>query len=529
MAASAPASLPATGSGAGGSLAIRAIQGTKGGPAVTGDHVLVTLYSQGEPMREVDTHLDATGVLVLEDLPLVQPLQAEIAISHGGADYEEVSPVLDAAHPQQIVDVTVYETTDQAPAWEVRMRHVMVQPTPQGLQVMEMLAIHNPSDHAWLAPPDSEGVRASLRLPLPPGAREVELAGAFRPCCDRISDTEVTHIHPLAPGLSQFRLAYVVPAHEGKARLAIIAPALVRNQMLFLPEDAQDATVEGLASLGVLQMAQAHMQTFKGQDLPAGQRTMLLVPHLPAAPVVGAAPSASRWPRWLAIGGGVLLAGLCLVVWFKPRTRRREAPGSEGRRAVTCPTTHPGPLPAACDAPSPAVRAQGLCQSFDGRYALREVDLEIAPGSRVALVGANGAGKSTLLRILSLLSAPSAGRLQLFGQPAAPVRRRPRLRRRLGLIAHQPMLYRDLTVRENLAFFAGLYGLRQAAGADRRAAGAGGHAPARRAARADAQPRHGAAGGHRPGPGPRPGPAAGGRTIRRPGRPLQPGPAIAAE
>jgi ABC-type multidrug transport system ATPase subunit len=105
-----------------------------------------------------------------------------------------------------------------------------------------------------------------------------------------------------------------------------------------------------------------------------------------------------------------------------------------------------------------AVRAVGLSKWIDERVILSGLDVGIASGQFVALLGANGAGKSTLLKILSTLMAPSGGTLELFGRPAVPRNATP-LRARIGLVGHQSMLYRDLSARENLEFFGRLYGV----------------------------------------------------------------------
>ena len=103
----------------------------------------------------------------------------------------------------------------------------------------------------------------------------------------------------------------------------------------------------------------------------------------------------------------------------------------------------------------PAVATADLCLSIDEMPILRDVSIEIPAGVSVALLGANGAGKSTLLRVLGTLTPPSAGRLDLFGRTVGP--QAAAIRGRIGIIAHQPMLYRDLSARENLEFFARLY------------------------------------------------------------------------
>ena len=101
------------------------------------------------------------------------------------------------------------------------------------------------------------------------------------------------------------------------------------------------------------------------------------------------------------------------------------------------------------------VRAQAVVKMFGATRALAGVDLTLEAGRVTVIEGPNGAGKSTLLDILSLLSRPTRGSLR-FGEHDA-WRERESLRRYLGVLGHAAMLYPDLSGRENLAFFAGLY------------------------------------------------------------------------
>ena len=93
------------------------------------------------------------------------------------------------------------------------------------------------------------------------------------------------------------------------------------------------------------------------------------------------------------------------------------------------------------------VVAHGLSKTFGSFVAVEGVDLEIAPGEVVGLVGANGAGKTTLIRVILGLLAPTAGRIRLFGEPHSR-----ELRRRIGYVPQSLGLYRDLTAAENLEF-----------------------------------------------------------------------------
>ncbi len=101
------------------------------------------------------------------------------------------------------------------------------------------------------------------------------------------------------------------------------------------------------------------------------------------------------------------------------------------------------------------IHIEGLQKRFGHTWVLRDVNLEIASGQCVCLFGPNGAGKSTLLRILATLSAPSGGRVTIGGCDLQ--RDATQVRRLIGYVAHQPMLYADLSAEENLIFFARLY------------------------------------------------------------------------
>ncbi|HEY3727172.1 MAG TPA: ABC transporter ATP-binding protein [Solirubrobacteraceae bacterium] len=105
----------------------------------------------------------------------------------------------------------------------------------------------------------------------------------------------------------------------------------------------------------------------------------------------------------------------------------------------------------------PAIELRGLARYFGERVALSGVSVRVRPGATLAVLGRNGAGKSTLLRILATLLRPHAGEVAVFGE-ALP-RRGFAVRARLGLLAHEPLLYRELTGRENLEYHARLHGV----------------------------------------------------------------------
>jgi heme exporter protein A len=105
----------------------------------------------------------------------------------------------------------------------------------------------------------------------------------------------------------------------------------------------------------------------------------------------------------------------------------------------------------------PVVAVAGLRRDFGERVAVDGVSVELAAGQSLVVLGPNGAGKTTLLRVLATLLRPSAGEVRVLG--CSLPREAWKLRGRVGYLGHEPLLYRDLTGRENLRFNARLHGL----------------------------------------------------------------------
>jgi len=117
----------------------------------------------------------------------------------------------------------------------------------------------------------------------------------------------------------------------------------------------------------------------------------------------------------------------------------------------------PGTLGTRLVAETPAIELRGLSRHFGERVALRDVSVQVAARTTLAVLGRNGAGKSTLLRILATLLRPHSGEAIVLGE------RLPRgafsIRAKVGFVGHEPLLYRDLDGRENLRYHARLRGI----------------------------------------------------------------------
>jgi heme exporter protein A len=114
-------------------------------------------------------------------------------------------------------------------------------------------------------------------------------------------------------------------------------------------------------------------------------------------------------------------------------------------------------MPPSQEKAGPAISVAGLRRDYGDRPALEGVGLDLAAGASLVVLGPNGAGKTTLLRILATLLRPSGGEVSVLGCSLPDEAWK--LRGRIGYLGHEPLLYRDLSGRENLRFGARLYGI----------------------------------------------------------------------
>ena len=104
-----------------------------------------------------------------------------------------------------------------------------------------------------------------------------------------------------------------------------------------------------------------------------------------------------------------------------------------------------------------ALQVERLARHYGEREALSDVSLSLQKGQTLVVFGPNGAGKSTLLRVLATLLRPHAGTVRVLGKSLPEEAWA--VRGRIGLLGHEPLLYRELSARENLRYHARLHGI----------------------------------------------------------------------
>ena len=103
----------------------------------------------------------------------------------------------------------------------------------------------------------------------------------------------------------------------------------------------------------------------------------------------------------------------------------------------------------------PAIDVQGVSKAYGRSIALNKLDLQVQWGNILTIFGPNGSGKTTLIKLLATLSRPDTGTIGIAGLD--PRRYGSHVRRQIGVLTHDPLLYDDLTARENLRFAARMF------------------------------------------------------------------------
>lgn len=255
---------------------VNAVQSTKGAAPIGVAPATLEFFFDNQSAKKIEFQLNEKGSATVKADAIPSGAQPVLTVKHQTVDYHAVGTPVDAARPQSRIDVGVYETTEQVPAWTVKMQHVMLQPNADGVGVMEMIALENPTDRSWVGTLSEDGKRTTFKLPLPPGAKDVQLLQGFHDCCVEWVGNEIVNRMALTPGTGQYRLAYTIPYTDGHSTLAFKTPAPVEHLMVFLPDGAK-ASVKGLEDIGSQKMGDKSIHAFTGTKIPAGQEVQLIV------------------------------------------------------------------------------------------------------------------------------------------------------------------------------------------------------------------------------------------------------------
>ena len=320
-----PGTMPATGAGAVGTISIQAVQRTKGGPAIGEDNVTILLIQpndeNGRPPepKTIKIKLDKQGKADLKNLSLQTMFKPQVFVDHAGVLFDAAGEAMGADYPpSQKITVTVYETTTEAPKWELEKRVLKIKPSADGLEVVEMLVLNSPSDRVWMGNANAQGKRSWVVLSLPPEAYDV---------VQQLDDLDVVDGKlisdaPMHPGQTPpISINYKLPVKDGRATLNLEATVPVKSVTILMPHDKSTLQGQGVQPGPMYNMGEP-VRSFNAPPMEAGQHQFLTISNLvlPAA-VADTNASSSYLPRILVYIGGGLIVVLCIVMMIRPRKK----------------------------------------------------------------------------------------------------------------------------------------------------------------------------------------------------------------
>ncbi len=102
-----------------------------------------------------------------------------------------------------------------------------------------------------------------------------------------------------------------------------------------------------------------------------------------------------------------------------------------------------------------SIEIDGISKNYGYVHALRDITLEVLHGEVIGILGPNGSGKTTLLKVLATLISPNSGNVREYGLD--PKKKGKEVRRMIGYLAYEPLLYREFTGEENIRFYSKFY------------------------------------------------------------------------
>lgn len=253
------------------------------------------------------------------------------AQEHGSPSMDHANANPHEATAEQLVKVTVFETTDKPVDWHVQERHVVLTPSLDGIGVTDTLVIQNPSDMAWLGAANDAGQRVSLVLDLPAGAVKIELGSNLQLLSATVIGDKVVCTAPLRPGRTMFRLSFLIPLKQQANRVVITSPARSTTLRVFVPVSDNiyvyaESDGELLKSLGFTEYGmkghQTPMEVFGVTDQLAGQKLTINFSGLPRRlTLVEQSSGSPHMPRIIAAVGSIVMLVLGVIALLRRRAR----------------------------------------------------------------------------------------------------------------------------------------------------------------------------------------------------------------
>ncbi len=308
-----------------GTIAGRVQNGTAGGGSVAGLAVTLRHFSGMQLAEERQAETAADGSFSFDGLPTGLQDAYFVVVRYAGVDY--FSPMIQLnAQPQQTVELTVYETTDDASVVRVNSRSLVIagaSPELRVVDVMDIVIVENTSDRTYVG--DRDGV--VLRIPLPEGAQEISPQPGFDYGQPRLEGNTLLTTGPVPPGSHTLVLSYTVPYTGTRATLSVGTAMPTGTLRVLVRQGTYELNSRSLIDTGTVEVSGVTYRVLAVDAPVVGDVHVVQVSRLPR----------TGFFRDLPLGASIALVvgivGVLAAVTLTVLVLRRRRPGETQRSA----------------------------------------------------------------------------------------------------------------------------------------------------------------------------------------------------
>lgn len=309
------------------------INGTAGGSSVSDQTVMLRVYDEQQQINEQTTETGADGAFHFDGLATGPGFYYRLIVTYQGVSYQsQVGQILQPDEPL-VLDITVYEATEDDIAISVEQSHMLVAFSPGAVVIHEMMVFHNASDRSYVgSEPASGGMggKATLHFPLPPGARDLKPQEGLMACCVVDTDDGFVYTMPVLPGTQRVVFSYRIPYQGSSLTLDRSLVYSVAELNVLMPKSEIAMTSDDLNDVGLVTGGDGRdYRRLTGSTLSDGVEITVRFENIPVSdspapapqPVVALPPFFSYG---LLAGGAAMLLTSAILLWYRRASDNKE-------------------------------------------------------------------------------------------------------------------------------------------------------------------------------------------------------------
>lgn len=292
----------------------KVVNGTKGGPKVSGAEVFLYQIEGDQEKEKERTKTDQKGTFSFEGLRKGSDVSYSVRVLYKGVEY--FSPKVSFRDRKELpLRLFVYETTDQDKEIAVKMHHVIMKLEDGDLWVQEMMVLENREDRVYIGLREVESQkREVLRISLPKKATDLQLSKSLMSCCLVTIEDGFIDTMDIKPGQKEIAFYYKIKYSSSTYELTKPLHTRTESFNVFLRNNGVKAKSSQLEFKGVVGGQGAQFLHFAGSDLGSGSQVEVELSGL---------PQGKRFIKWAVTGGVIFLFGVGLSLPFLRKKIRR--------------------------------------------------------------------------------------------------------------------------------------------------------------------------------------------------------------